>query len=85
MGAIPKWGWILLLAVAFDDIILWFSSPILAIPLVILLVVAGAFFYFKPAAAGNLIYNAASTTRASLGKLAVEATTGLIASNRKTI
>lgn len=27
MGAIPKWGWILFLIVAIDDILLWFSSP----------------------------------------------------------
>lgn len=45
MGAIPKWGWILFLIVAFDDILLWLSSPALAIPLTIILLVIGGVFF----------------------------------------
>ena len=46
MGAIPKWGWILFLVVAFDDILLWIKSPYLAIPItIVLLAVAGIFFF----------------------------------------
>lgn len=45
MGAIPKWGWILFLIVAFDDILLWLKSPYLAIPVTIVLVAIGLVFF----------------------------------------
>jgi hypothetical protein len=85
MGAIPKWGWILLLAVSFDDILVWLSSPVLAIPLILIIILSVVFFIYKPSAAGNLMQNAANVTRASLGSLAVKATAGLVASQRASV
>jgi hypothetical protein len=79
MGAIPKWGWLLLLAVSFDDIVSWLSSPILAVPLVLVLVSLGVFLYNRPGVAGSVMENVGNAARSSLSTLAVKATTGLIA------
>ena len=79
MGAIPKWGWILFLIVAFDDILLWLSSPALAIPLtIILLVIGGIFFFGGPAFASGLVNNARRAASASFGQLAAQATTQMM-------
>ena len=82
MGAIPKWGWILFLIVAIDDILLWFSSPALAIPLTIILVVLGGIFFFGgPGFASTLVNNARRAASNSLGQIAAQATTRMMRSN----
>lgn len=82
MGAIPKWGWILFLAVAFDDILLWFTSPALAIPLTIILVILGGVFFFGGAGFANtLVNNARRAASNSFGQLAAQATTRMMKSN----
>lgn len=36
IGQIPKWAWILLALVAFDDAVSWLQSPYLMIPLILI-------------------------------------------------
>lgn len=79
MGAIPKWGWILFLIVAIDDILLWLSSPALAIPLTIILVVIGGVFFFGgPSFANALVTNARRAASNSFGQIAAQATTRMM-------
>ena len=79
MGAIPKWGWILFLVVAIDDILLWLSSPALAIPLTIILVVIGGVFFFGgPTFAGALVNNARRAASGMFGQVAAQATTRMM-------
>ena len=82
MGAIPKWGWILFLIVAIDDILLWLSSPALAIPLTIILVVLGGVFFFGgPAFASGLVINARRAASGAFGQFAAQATTRMMRNN----
>lgn len=86
MGAIPKWGWILFLIVALDDIFLWLSSPALAIPLtIILVVIGGVFFYGGPSLAGSLVNNARRAAQNSFGQLAAQATTRMMTGQRNSV
>jgi hypothetical protein len=86
MGAIPKWGWILFLIVAFDDILLWLSSPALAIPITIILIaIGGVFFFGGPTLASSLVNNARSAARNSFGNLAAQATTKIMTAQRKSV
>lgn len=79
MGAIPKWGWILFLIVAFDDVLLWLSSPALAIPLTIILVIVGGLLFFGGTTfAGSLVNNARRAASGAFGQLAAQATTQII-------
>lgn len=79
MGAIPKWGWILFLIVAFDDILLWLASPALAIPITIILVVIGGVFFFGgPTLANTLVNNARRTVSSQFGNIAAQATTRMM-------
>lgn len=39
IGAIPGWAWIVFAIVAFDDILLWFKSPMMALPVTLVLVI----------------------------------------------
>jgi len=79
VGAIPKWGWILFLIVAFDDILLWFTSPALAIPLtLILIIVGGVFFYGGSGFANSLVSNARRAASNQFGNLAAQATTRMM-------
>lgn len=57
MGSIPKWGWILFLIVAFDDILLWIKSPYLAIPITVILLVVGAIFFLGGSGLANSLIN----------------------------
>lgn len=82
MGAIPKWGWILFLIVAFDDILLWLSSPALAIPLTIILVVIGGVLFFGGTGfASTLVNNARRAASSQFGNLAAQATTRMMRSS----
>jgi hypothetical protein len=82
VGAIPKWGWILFLVVAFDDILPWLTSPALAIPLTIILAVIGCVFYFGgPTFANNLVTSARRAASSSFGSLAAQATTQMMRRN----
>lgn len=82
MGAIPKWGWILFLIVAFDDILLWLSSPALAIPLTIILVAIGGVFFFGGSSfASTLVNNARRAASNQFGNLAAQATTRMMRNN----
>lgn len=82
MGAIPKWGWILFLIVAIDDILLWLSSPALAIPLTIILVaIGGVFFFGGPSFAGSIVNNARRAASNQFGNLAAQATTRMMRNN----
>lgn len=81
MGAIPKWGWILFLIVAIDDILLWLSSPALAIPITFVLIILGGIFLFGgPAVAGSLVNNARRAASNSFGQMAAQATTKIMRS-----
>lgn len=45
-ASIPTWAFVALGVAAFDDVLLWFTSPMLAIPLtIILLLIVLAFFF----------------------------------------
>ena len=84
MGAIPKWGWILFLIVAIDDILLWLSSPALAIPITFVLIILGGIFLFGgPSVANSLFNNARRAASSSFGQIAAQATTKLMRSNSK--
>ncbi len=81
MGAIPKWGWILFLIVALDDILLWLSSPALAIPITFALIIVGGIFLFGgPTVANTLVNNARRAASNSFGQIAAQATTKIIRS-----
>ena len=76
MGAIPKWGWILFLIVAFDDILLWLKSPYLAIPITLVLVIVGMIFVFGGRDfATSLVNNARRAASNQFTSLATQATT----------
>ena len=80
MGAIPKWGWILFLVVAFDDILLWIKSPYLAIPItIVLLAVAGIFFFGGRGLANTMINNARQAGTNLFNQAATQATGRLLA------
>jgi len=86
MGAIPKWGWILFLVVAFDDILLWLSSPALAIPLTIILIaIGGVFFFGGPGLASSLVNNARTVARNSIGQITAQAATKMMSAQRKSV
>lgn len=79
MGAIPKWGWIIFLLVAFDDIILWFKSPYLAIPVTLVLVVLGMVFMFGGRDfATSLVSNARRAANNQFASMATQATTRMM-------
>ena len=79
MGAIPKWAWILFAIVAFDDIILWFKSPYLALPVTLILVLVGVVFFIGGQGLVSNLFNTARraatnavtdvATRAATGRL----------------
>lgn len=75
MGSIPKWGWILFLIVAFDDILIWLKSPYLAIPItVILIAIAAVFFMGGQGMATSLVNNARRNAQGVFTQLATQAT-----------
>ena len=79
MGAIPKWGWILFLVVAFDDILIWLKSPYLAIPItVILLLVFMVFMFGGRQFASSLVNNARRAASNQFSNLATQATTRMM-------
>jgi cobalamin biosynthesis protein CobD/CbiB len=45
-ASIPTWAYIVLGIAALDDVILWFTSPMLAIPLTLILLVVVLAFVF---------------------------------------
>jgi cobalamin biosynthesis protein CobD/CbiB len=59
MGSIPTWGWVIFLLVAFDDILLWFHSPYLAIPLTLILVIILIIFVMGGKSTANNLVNTA--------------------------
>lgn len=82
VGAIPKWGWILFLVVAIDDILLWLASPALAIPLTIILVIIGGVLFFGgPSLASSLITNARRAASNSFGQITAQAATKIMKGN----
>lgn len=76
MGSIPKWGWILFLVVAFDDILLWIKSPYLAIPVTILLLAVGAVFFLGGRGLANSLINNARRAGSNLLTQAATQATG---------
>lgn len=79
MGAIPKWGWILFLVVAFDDILIWLKSPYLAIPItVVLLLVFMVFMFGGREFASSLVNNARRAASNQFSSLATQATTRMM-------
>jgi hypothetical protein len=72
----------LFLIVAFDDILLWLSSPALAIPLTLILIAVGAVFFFGGAGfANNLVNTARRAASNQFGNLAAQATTRMMKNN----
>ena len=78
MGSIPKWGWILFLVVAIDDILLWIKSPYLAIPVAIVLLVVGAIFFLGGRSLANSLVNNARRAGSNLLTQATAQATGRI-------
>lgn len=75
MGSIPKWGWIIFLVVAFDDILLWMASPYLAIPVTLLLIAVGGVFAFGgKGLATSMVNNARRMATSRFTQVAAQAT-----------
>lgn len=76
MGSIPKWGWLLFIVVAFDDILLWLKSPYLAVPITIILLAVGAVFFLGGRGLANSLVNNARRAGSNLfNQVATQATT----------
>lgn len=75
MGAIPKWGWVLFLLVAFDDVLLWLKSPYLAIPITLVLLAIGLVFMLG---GRTLATSLLSNARRTATSMATQATTRMM-------
>lgn len=77
MGAIPKWAWIIFGIVAFDDVLLWIKSPMLALPITLVLIIIGlVFFIGGRGLASSLLNNARRAATNTVTNVATKAATG---------
>jgi len=77
MGAIPKWAWIVFGVVAFDDILLWIKSPVLALPITLVLIIIGLVFILGgKGLATSLLNNARRAATNTVANVAAKAATG---------